>query len=246
MLNQQHPRLSIWHILLWCAIGATLLISIRQESLSADPAGYVVYAFCNGGTITVAILLLMRVAKQAKPEPGHWLAIASLLDGYALSNDVSFLGTYGFGEVPKLLFILAFIGCAIILCGWKLSWRLAILLVGSQLVATNFPITLSELFPFSSYAGRGWSNSLFRSVCTIIEFLAVLFTFLAIGVDLYRKQYRDWLHWVGILYCVMHWAYLIQAYLFPLLFPDLLNELPSNMPSDDPFGDGSTLNPFGT
>ncbi|MEQ1828183.1 MAG: hypothetical protein ABL921_19645 [Pirellula sp.] len=181
--------------------------------MKTDPLGYIAFAVCNAGTIVVVILLLMMVAKQAHPEPGYWLAIASLLDGYARSSDVSFVGYYGFGEMPKLLFILAFTSIAVVLCDWRWYWRIAIGLIGGQLIITNFPLTMTQLYPFSASAGQGWSNPLFRSAATGIEYLALVFTLLSIGLDLYRKQHRDWLHWGGLLYCVMHWTYMIQALL---------------------------------
>ena len=230
--------------MLWCAIAAMLLTSQSRESLATDPIGYIIFAVCNGGTIVVAIVLLTMIAKQTNPEPGYWLAVASLLDGYALSLDISFVGYYGFREMPKLLFILAFTTCAIVLCSWNWYWRIAIGLIGGQLIFTNFPLTLTQMYPFSAFGGQGWSNSLFRMVCTSIEFFAIVFTLLSIGIDIYRKLYRDWLHWGGILYCVMQWAYLIKFCLLPF-FHYLGIEFPDWIPNEDPFAFGSECSPFG-
>ena len=235
-LNQPLPRFSIWHIFLWSAICALLLNSTNREALASDKVFYVLEAFCNSGAIFVAILLLARLAKQAKPEPGYWLAIASLLDGFSLPQDVIFTSSYGFGETPKLIFILAFTCCAVQLCGWNWYWRLAIVFVGGHLVVSNFFITLSQFFPFTTVGGIGWGNPLVRAIHVTFEYSAVAFTLLAIAIDLNRKRYRDWLHWIGLLYCVMHWAHMVQNYLLPLLFPDI-----PPIDGENPFGDVLTL-----
>jgi hypothetical protein len=230
------PRLSIWHILIWCFVSAILLISIRREALLDYPAGYVMFAACNGGTITVSILLLTWVSQCIRPEPGYWLAIASLLDGFMLfRSEIAFLGGFGFGEVPKMLFLSAFVGCTIVQAGWHWSWRLSVFLIGVRLITSNFPITFSEFIPFSFFEGQGWSNPLFRSFCTSIEWLGVCVTLIAIGIDVFRRHHRNWLHWVGILYCIMLWVNLIQSDVFPILFPEP-PEVRNFTPSDDPFG----------
>lgn len=235
--HQQPPRLSILHVLLWCFASAILMSRVQKEALWTDPAGYIVFAICTGGTIAVSISLLWYVTKRIHTEPGYWLAIASLLDGFLLfRSEASFLGGFGFGEAPKVLILLASVAFSTVQTGWTWSWRLAVLLMGVRLVATNFPITTSEFIPFSLFEGQGWSNSLYRRFCICVECFAVFATLFAIAVDLWRKLYRDWLHWVGMLYCVVLWFELLQIYVVPLVLPDP-SEVPSMMPTNNPFGD---------
>ena len=52
-----------------------------------------------------------------------------------------------------------------------------------------------------------------------IECGAVLIVVVAIAIDIYRKRYRDWLHWFGLAYFVFHWYALIRANAIPHCFP---------------------------
>ena len=200
--------------MIWCGVTAILLLSLTPENLKSDPLGYIIFAVCNGGAISVAIVLLSSIAKKAQCEPGYWLAVASLIDGFARTREIVYVGFYGFGETPKLLFMMAFTLLAIVQCDWNWYWKASIGLIGGQMILTNFPITLTQLLPFSAFDGQGWRNSLFRSVANGTESLAVVFTLLAIGMNLYRKHKRDWLHWGGLLYCMMLWVYMIQEMFF--------------------------------
>ena len=240
------PRFSIWHILLWSAICAILLNAAVREPQAQDPFGAplpvnssgvgfrILSAFCESGTICVSIVLLATLANRVKPEPGHWLAIASLVAAYTYSSGYPYSINKA-AEMPKLIFILAFTCCGVHLCGWPWYWRMAIFLIGVNVTITNFYFTITSYFPFTAVQGTGWNNPLLHGINLSVEWLVVLLTLFSVAYDLYRKRYRDWLHWVGLLFCILRWATRVHDF--------LLSGTP-NPAGEDPFLDPFAPDPF--
>ena len=63
------------------------------------------------------------------------------------------------------------------------------------------------------------TNIIRTQLNSVIGYTAAVFVVIAIAFDVYRKRYRDWLHWIGIVYVVFFWYGMIMAYVVPYVFP---------------------------
>jgi hypothetical protein len=119
----------------------------------------------------------------------------------------------------EYVYCIAFLGiAAIFIVGaimgrWEWYWRLAISLHALEAKSSAARRLAQEWW---GYAGAA---EFIREFATPgIGVATVLFTLASIGIDLYRKRNRDWLHWVGISWCAFKWYAQIRAYVIPYFF----------------------------
>jgi hypothetical protein len=95
---------------------------------------------------------------------------------------------------------------------WEWYWRLAVALLALDMISSTGWRLAQEWW--------GWPGTaeFIRNKATpAIAIAAVLMTLVSIGVDLYRKRYRDWMHWCGVIWFLFTWYGLARAYLIPYL-----------------------------
>lgn len=207
------PRLTIWHLLMWTAVSGG--VAARVSVPFSIPLCLSVVI--TGGAITATIAVLTTCGRRglwSKTEPGHWFAFIrswEYLDMIAVTPVC-------IAWVPiqdSYIYCVPFLGMAAIyftgtVAGrWEWYWRLAI-------VAHGFDATAAVAWRLTNGLGwRGAADVIRTGITPAIGSAAVALVLISIGVDLYRKQYRDWLHWVGAAYFLFHWYGLVRAYVIP-------------------------------
>jgi hypothetical protein len=212
------PRLTIWHLVLWTAVSG--LMASRASS-SANVYSYLWFVI-RGGCITVSAILIyacVRHSLWSHTQPGHWFAIVcawEYLDMVAVEPICQAILPLR----PEYIYCIAFIGMAALyavgaaLGRWESYWTLAISLLALDMISSTGWRLAQEWW--------GWAGAaeFIRNKATpTIAVAAVLVTLASIAMDLYRQQYRDWLHWCGIAYFLLTWYGLARAYAIPYVFP---------------------------
>lgn len=211
------PRLSIWHLFVWTAACAIVVAKISNATFSIPVALHIAI---TGGALTVTVVAIYHCCIHglwAKTEPGHWFAFAAAweyADMVAVTPTlVALMPTFS-----GYIYCIAFLGMAAIYFAgsivgqWEWCWRIGM-----------FPHGLHGM----SAVGWRLTNEQFQNAATAIirtEITpatgsgAVSLVMISIGLDVYRKYPRDWLHRVGVLYFVFHWYVVIRAYVVPYVF----------------------------
>ncbi|MDA8563677.1 hypothetical protein N9L06_04410 [Mariniblastus sp.] len=219
------PRLTIWHLLIWTAVSSC--VAARISVPFSIPLALNVAI--TGGAITASVIVIYSCFKHklwSKTEPGHWFAFVAAwqyIDMIAFTPTCVSLLPIEDGYV----YCLTFVGMAVIYAlgsivgRWEWYWRLALLLHGiDNMLAVAWRL-------MNEQGNMAATNLIQTQLLPVIGCVAVLFVVIAIALDVYRKRYRDWPHWVGIVYFLFHWYGLIVAYVIPHYFPP--------QPVGDPF-----------
>ena len=211
------PRLTIWHLLIWTFLSCCVAARISVLPSIALALNVVI----TGGAFAATVIVLHACFKHklwSKTQPGHWFAFVS---AWVYVDQVAITPACEVWLPPEngYVYLLAFVGmAAVFITGsivgrWEWYWRLAILLHGiDNLSAVAWRITNEQGHMAATNIIRTQLNS-------VIGFTAAVFVVIAIAFDVYRKRYRDWLHWIGIVYVVFFWYGMIMAYVVPYVFP---------------------------
>jgi hypothetical protein len=212
------PRLHTGHLLAWVTISSFL--ALQGSAYSNFLSG--LWVMVRGGCFIVSAIVVYQCTRHSiwtRTEPGHWFAFVCVweyLDMVAVEPICHAL-------LPirrEYIYCIAFIGmAAIYIVGaivgrWQWYWTLAMSLLGlDQISSTGWRLAQE----WWGYAGV--AEFIREKATPTIAVCAVLATLASIGIDLFRKQYRDWLHWCGIAYFLLEWYGFARAYAIPYLFP---------------------------
>jgi hypothetical protein len=226
------PRLATRHLLLSMTICAALFAYGRiMGGISADSISpsRVIAIVAKGIAITAALVVIHACCTKwswRSTEPGHWLAFVALweaIDEMIIHKSLMLMAC-GWDEdyvvhasyaTEQVINSVAFLGMAtILLIGvtitkWPVYWRVAVWLrVVKEVVAGIWRLSLAA-------DDMGWfdiANPMRNFVIPTIAVAAFVAMVVAVAIDLYQKQRRDWLHWAGLLYDFTRWYGLIRAY----------------------------------
>jgi hypothetical protein len=211
-------RLTIRQMVLWALCSGFVAWRGSPPSTIEQFFGITIKGGMLAGSVTV-IYTCTRFSSWSRTQPGHWFALVGAWE-YVEMIAVTPICKSLLPIRVEYIYCIAFIGMAAILMvgailgRWEWYWQLA--------------ISLHALDEMSSTAWRlaqewwGWPGiaEFIRNTATpAIGVAAVLVLLASIGLDLYRKRYRDWLHWCGIAWFLYKWHWQVRAYVIPHFFP---------------------------
>jgi hypothetical protein len=182
-----------------------------------------------GITVAAAIVVVAACYKGfawKSTDPGHWFAFVAaweVLDETIVSKFLLFV-TGGVSEhnVPvasdQMLAVfnsVAFWGIAAILFAglaitkWPISWRIPVAI--HALDATNAAIwrvtSVAHSLQWLHLPDRIYLRSL-----PFLGILAIASLAVAIAIDIYKRDFRNWPHWAGLIYEFNHWYWIVRVY----------------------------------
>jgi hypothetical protein len=212
------PRLTIRHLLLWAVCSGLLASRATVPASLAVSLAVTIY----GGCIAVSVIVIYTCVRNSlwtRTQPGHWFAFVGaweMVDQIVVTPAcLSFLPLRA-----EYVYSFAFIGMAAIFAvgaimgRWEWYWRLAIALHSLEAMSSAAWRLAQEWWGYP-----GASEFIREKATPAIGVATVLVTLASIGIDLYRKRHRDWLHWVGIVWFSFKWYGQIRAYVIPFFFP---------------------------
>lgn len=216
--DHRTSRLSLWHFFLWIAVAS--LLSVRTTG--AFSLALLVSNVINSAAVTAAIVVIFQATwyrRWLHTEPGYWFALVAVwvfVDQWAITP-----GLYNVApRQAEYIYAIFFVGAALLffvgmtLGDWGKLWKLAIGANGLVFALAAAWRIVQELGDWQDTA------SVIRvQVSPGIDLLAVALVLIAVPLDLWRGELRDWKHWAGLVWFAFHWVSIVQAYVVPYLFP---------------------------
>ncbi|MBA3484181.1 MAG: hypothetical protein H0T51_20435 [Pirellulales bacterium] len=197
-------------------------IGLRDSPLHA-------FAIALTGAAIAAVLVVANACRNGFPwrstDPGHWLALVAaweFLEGALVRRFLIFAtGGVDGNNVPHVshqmldaINSVAYAGIAAILLvgvvstNWPIYWRIALAI--HILDATN-----AVIWRLTADAAH-WlhmPDAIYLQSLPFMGTLAGISLIVATAIDLYRKQFRNWPHWIGLLYALFHWYVIVTVYM---------------------------------
>ena len=116
----------------------------------------------------------------------------------------------------RLINSVAFVGiAAILLVGvcitkWPIYWRITVAIHFFD--AVNAAVwRLSSVTDSTQWLHM--PDAIYLRSLPIFGGVAIALLVVATTIDLYKKEYRNWQHWTGLLYEFVHWYWIVSVYL---------------------------------
>jgi hypothetical protein len=188
------------------SLSAIRVFSIIVRGLAITAAIVVVVACCTAGN-------------WKSTDPGHWfalLAVWEFLDEKLIGrliHIVPFQSTH----VAELVFSsVTFTGITIILfigvcmTKWPIYWRIA---VGVHIFDALNAAIWRLLFIADEIEWFRVPGAFYLQMLPIIGILAAVLLVVAVAIDIYKRERRNWPHWAGVLSEATHWFWIVKTYL---------------------------------